>query len=166
MSELIKFKPNIQKLIEVILYVVSNNPKHNRLSLIKILFCADKCHLNLYGRPVTGDSYKRTKIGPVPKRVFHLISGNKNFLTKLNIKEVPFLKTRSGLSATRDSNLNFLSKSDIEILDFAIKNNNSDDCLLNNKWIKTKSNYISFEEMIEDPEILSYLKENSFLIAF
>jgi hypothetical protein len=52
----IQFNMNTQKAIESVLWIIHNG-ESNMYNIWKILFSAEKYHLNKYGRPITGDKY-------------------------------------------------------------------------------------------------------------
>ena len=104
----IEFKFNKQKAIEAVLYLANKRPSIDKMSLYKFLFFADNEHLNKYGRPIFGGYYVAMPRGPVPSQV-------KNILEKENLPE--FQIDDYMITATRKPNLEFLSQSDIEVLD-------------------------------------------------
>lgn len=52
------------------------NGQVNKYNLMKIIFAADKYHLNKYGRSVTGDYYINMEYGTVPSNIKNIIDGN------------------------------------------------------------------------------------------
>ena len=86
-----------QKALEALLYVVKR--VGDRYHALKMLYFADKKHLQRYGRQISGHTYAAMEVGPVPvaRETMNLIA--------------PF---------SRGSNLDFLSESDKECLDSAI----------------------------------------------
>ena len=61
----IQFNLNPQKAVEALLWIVQRG-EGNVYNIMKILFAADKHHLNKYARPVTGDKYVAMPFGTVP----------------------------------------------------------------------------------------------------
>lgn len=59
------FKLNKQKVLEAIVYILNKIGGSDHHKILKILFYADKLHLNNYGRPVCGDVYRKMTYGPV-----------------------------------------------------------------------------------------------------
>ena len=53
----IEFNTNVNKAIEVILWLANKINGISRHKLLKLLFYADEYHLNKYGRPIIGDKY-------------------------------------------------------------------------------------------------------------
>lgn len=169
----IEFKINYKKAIEVILYILNKNENEgvNMYNLIKIIFAADKYHLNKYARPVTGDCYVKMQYGTVPSTICDYLKFDDLALSFIGEKEYPFSKSKEGHNfyPTRKCNESLLSKSDIEAIEHGIKeyhglsfdevkNKNHDEKC----WVNACLNsVIPFESMIDDESVLEYLKENS-----
>lgn len=179
MENKIKFEINYRKTIAAILYVISKmSGKINKYNLMKVMFCADKYHLNSYARPITGDVYIKMQYGTVPSAILNMIDGKDSdyYLNELKMDNYPFRieigEKNSKIKLVKSEilpNMDLLSESDIEALDEAIKEygtlsfdevkekNHKEKC-----WNLPEMNtYISFDLMIENEEIKSYLKENS-----
>lgn len=169
------FEINYRKSIEVILYILSKYEKQglSLCNLLKMIFAADKYHLNQYASPVTGDTYIKMKYGTVPSEIKNILDKNQSTLDFIAdiIIEYPFerLTSKHHLKGTRQYNENLLSESDIEALEFGIKEydgltfeevknkNHSEKC-----WKESiLDSSIDFELIIENNEILTYLKEVS-----
>ncbi len=161
----IKFSINKQKSIEVILWIIQRG-ESNMYNIMKILFEADKYHLNTYGRPVTGDRYVAMPNGTVPSVIYNMI--------KKPSKNIGFSTHGYTLMMDdgRQPNDNFFSESDIEALqhgfdryagkDFGVvlKENHKE-----NAWRKaierkpgSKAPPIFFEDMIEKKCLIDELK--------
>ena len=84
----------------------------DKYNLLKTLYFADKLHLVKYGRPITGDNYISMKYGPVPSKSFDIIRHEKNDLT--------FLLDGNQFTGLAEPDLDYLSETDIEVLDAAI----------------------------------------------
>ncbi len=109
------FKFNPEKAKEVLLYIVSHTPIPDRFHVCKVLYFADRYHLEHFGRFVCGERYVAMKNGPVPSRTYDLIKA-------ADREEVPEISVDDWqITALRDANLNILSGSDIEALDWAIE---------------------------------------------
>lgn len=92
--------------VQAILYVAHHMGDRKDIHKIcKVLYFADQAHLSRYGRTITGDRYIAMSCGPVPSNV-----------------EDMFKALRGG-SCFSDcvADLDYLSKSDVECLDTAIK---------------------------------------------
>jgi uncharacterized phage-associated protein len=75
----------------------------------KILFSAEKYHLNKHGRPIMGDGYIAMRYGTVPSRLYEETKNN-------NLRGV--VKGGNTLYAERAPITNFFSVSDIEALEY------------------------------------------------
>lgn len=69
----IKFIDNPQKLIEVILFILQEKPQISLRRLQKLIFQADRLHLNLHGRTITGITYVQGHEGPFAPKVHELV---------------------------------------------------------------------------------------------
>jgi len=107
---MIKQKFNKEKAIEVLLFVAkSQNDIH---SALKIIFFADKEHLNNYGRLIFGDNYYALNFGTVPSGAYSIVKYHEN--------QNDFTKTKYNIKPAREPRMEYLSESDIECLTFAI----------------------------------------------
>lgn len=114
-----------QKALEAILYISRHT--NNLFHIVKTLFYADKIHLSKYGRLITDDFYCAMKDGPVPSGAYDLIKiargDNYQFDQKLIDvhPELSIQATERVVKPLRAPDLDYLSESDIESLDEAIK---------------------------------------------
>ena len=106
----IRFNINTQKAVETVLWVIERG-ESNVYNIMKILFAADKFHLNKHGRPVTGDRYVAMEFGTVPSWIYDA--------TKLKESKIGFIKKDMLLEAEprRKANMELMSESDIEALE-------------------------------------------------
>jgi hypothetical protein len=72
----VKFYFNDEKAVEVLAFLASEWDGISPFYVAKVLFFADKWHLNEYGRPIIGDTYIAMKEGPVPSIIRDYINGN------------------------------------------------------------------------------------------
>ena len=165
---MIKFKFNKQKSIEAVLYLISKSGKntYDLYKIVKMIFEADKYHLNNYMRPVTGDHFVSMAKGIVPSKIYDLC--------KNDDPKAPFYKdSPRKIKANRIANCEYLSESDIEALDKAFFKLDpltfSQICNLNHaenpawgkNYVEGSSKKISFDQLIENPEIIEELKDIS-----
>jgi len=61
------------KALEVILYIAGNLSDATLHSISKILYLADKLHLQEYGRLICGDRYVAMEYGPVPSAIYDMM---------------------------------------------------------------------------------------------
>mgnify|MGYP001058903802 CR=1 FL=1 len=104
-----------EKAIEVILFIAKrlDRPQFHQIS--KMLYFADKLHLERYGRLVCGDSYIAMEYGPVPSGVYDIMKHNGIvYLDAFTVDGYQVLPSRP-------SDIDELSDSDTECLEEAIK---------------------------------------------
>lgn len=121
MKNRIRFKISYDKAIEAIIWLSKMKPGIDIYHVAKVLFYADKMHINKYARPVVGDTYIRMPYGPVPSAVRDLITENQ-WLTPKQIEKIKnsLVIDKSDhyfkLAAVREPDMEYFSKSDIECL--------------------------------------------------
>lgn len=120
MDNNIQFKISYDKATEVIIWLAKMKPGIDIYHVSKILFYADKMHINKYGRPITGDTYIKMPYGPVPSGVRDLITENSWLSPKQasRIKNSLIIDKNNNykLTATREPDMEYFSKSDITCL--------------------------------------------------
>lgn len=112
--------------LNALLYALSKlEGKSDMHKLCKILYFADQRHLSLYGRSITGDTYIAMQYGPVPSNVDDILKavrGDSFFADYVgNIKEKITFENRYIVNAITPPDMDELSASDIECLDYAIE---------------------------------------------
>jgi uncharacterized phage-associated protein len=65
----------------------------SQYDILKMIFLADKGHLNAYGRPVTFDNYYAMKEGPVPSFAYDLLKENRTAMKKAHLPTLPWRRT-------------------------------------------------------------------------
>lgn len=110
------FELNRAKIHEILLYIAARVKTPTFHTVFKIMYFADKRHLAQYGRFISGDSYIAMEFGPVPSTAYDLVKEAREYA-------VPDGITVDGyrIVPTRDSNIEVLSESDTECLDWAIE---------------------------------------------
>jgi len=162
----ILFTINPGKALQVLLYILHKKPGIDIYNIMKVIFSAEHYHLNRYGRPVYGDNYEAWIYGPVPTFMRSLLKMDSN---------MPFYKcSENGIKGTAYPNLDFLSETDIEALDYGISEYG--DLIFNKTKIKShqaaawkkyedkvkageKHIEISYNDMIDNPEVAEELEE-------
>ena len=116
---MIRFNLNEEKAIEALVWLANEKPGITFYYIVKVLFFADKIHLNKYGRPILGDQYVAMPHGPVPSTVYDMLGLDK-FLDQDLTKMVEESLVIDGIKVTptpgRKPKLEVFSKSDIECL--------------------------------------------------
>ena len=162
----IRFNMNTQKAIESVLWIIQSG-ESNMYNVWKVLFSAEKYHLNKYGRPITGDKYVAMEFGTVPSWLYDA--------AKIKRQGIGFFKHANSLIAERAPIADYLSQSDMEALNHGL----SEYAGLDFKSVRDKNhkepawqkNYamrgdndsaaIPFEDIIEE----DWLKEELSLVA-
>lgn len=117
----------LQKVVESVNYLLrkGENNSLNKLLLMKLIWATDRYHLRKFGRLVTGDSYVAMPKGPVASLSLDIINHN-DFLPEdaLSFSEqyIEIDSSNHNVKSLISSNLESLSRSDIEALDFAWSN--------------------------------------------
>jgi len=108
----IDFNTNSEKMLNALLYILRKKPGIELYNIMKVIFSAEKYHLNIYARPVYGDRYEAWEYGPVPVFLRQLLKVESN---------MPFYKSSThGFVATAAPNMDMFSQTDIEALDHGI----------------------------------------------
>jgi hypothetical protein len=164
----IEFEVNYQKALEAILFILTKKDSVNLYNLLKIIFEADKTHLNEHGRPVTGDTYIKMEFGTVPSVIYDILKGSPIVLAALEMDSYPFKLEGYHVRAIRPPNLDCLSESDIDALEKGIlkymdltfsevKSENHQE----KSWVDSDMNRpIDFELIIENKDVLDALKDS------
>lgn len=124
MATMLRFQFDEKKGLEALTYVASNWPGVTAFFAAKVLFFAEKKHLNRYSRPIVGDTFIAMPNGPVPSTIYDFIKGKLDqagdpeaIIEALSIERAPFPR----VTAQRAPDLDVLSPSDLECLDEAIE---------------------------------------------
>ena len=114
-------KLEIAKIIEAVVYLVSRSKdrKMSKLHLLKMLFFADRWHLRMYGRSVTGDTYYAMQYGPVPSECKRVAEGNPSLNMGEALSGALAFPCPNIVHALRGERRSALSDSDIAALDAA-----------------------------------------------
>lgn len=116
------FHISYDKAIEAIVWLAEKRPGIDIYHIAKILFYADKLHLNKYGRPIIGDTYIKMPYGPAPSAVLDLIKKNDYTLTPHQIGKISEAITVEkeerypSISPLRSPDLSYFSNTDIACL--------------------------------------------------
>lgn len=118
----LRFQFNERKGTEALTYMAQKWPNITIFYASKVLFFAEKKHLNSYGRPIVADTFIAMPNGPVPSTLYDFIKGNlgnsgdpEGFRAAIDTENHP------KLSAKRPYDPSILSLSDIECINEAIE---------------------------------------------
>ena len=107
----VTFQYNQAKAIEAILYLTQKVSESDRYGICKLLYLVDKTSLEKYGRFIFGESYYAMEEGATPSNAYDLLKEAAEVV-------IDGLKVEGNqVIALRNSNLDYLSESDIECLD-------------------------------------------------
>lgn len=99
-----------QKITEVILYIANKIPECTPLRCMRLVYIADKTHLEKYARFISTDIYQATQHdGALPMYAQEIITDD------FKLKKGYFFKD------TRQADTDLLSESDTKVLDLVIK---------------------------------------------
>lgn len=109
MQNLLEF--NEEKATAAILYVAKNIDVSDKIRIAKVLYAADKYHLNRYFRFILGDVYARLRRGSAPSNVLDMLKSS-----------TEAYKIRGWcIEPLQEPDMDELSPSDVEALDLAIE---------------------------------------------
>ena len=173
----ISFVFNGKKSIHVILYIIQQcGGEVGEHNLWRIVFEADKYHLNKYGIPITGDTYRNMSFGPVPSSIYNMVKGHhmprgskspKEYLQEMEMTKLPFKynKDTHMLSSSVLHDPKRFIKTNVEALDRGIKSYSSlsveklrQENYKERCWLETeRRGLIPFELIVENKEVLTAL---------
>lgn len=124
---MIRFRPNKEKILNIILWLANERPGMDMYRILKILFIADKNHFNIYGRPIAGEKYVAMKYGPVAETAYGILKRRNEEKRALHLVEFPFTlhADKDGREVcvypSREPNLASFSKSEVKALENALE---------------------------------------------
>ena len=124
--EQLRFRPQLDKIVELLLYLSHVRPNADKYQAVKFLYLADKEHLNRYGRPITFETYYALPYGPIATHAMDLLERNAAVMTDAGIGELPFEvedldKITYIRVPKRAVDHDIFSKSDLAVFDEIIK---------------------------------------------
>lgn len=87
---MIRYTPNVRKILNVILWLTNERPGMDMYWILKVIFLAEKWHLNTYGRPIAGETYLSMDHGPVAETAYGILRRQPQFRDALGGAEFPF----------------------------------------------------------------------------
>jgi len=122
MGQKMLYRMDFEKAIEAMVWLANKDPGIDIYHIAKILYYAEKTHLNRYGRPIIGATYIKMDYGQVPSEIRDLITKNvwmvepdylNRFSKSIEIDKEPYDK----LKPLRIADINCFSDTDIECLE-------------------------------------------------
>jgi uncharacterized phage-associated protein len=120
---MLRFQFDEKKGVEALTYIASKWPGITPFFAAKVLFFAEKMHLNRYARPIVADTFIAMPNGPVPSTLYDFIQGRLDNAGDPEAIAAAFSVERGrylGLTARRTADMDALSTSDLECLDEAV----------------------------------------------
>ena len=122
------FSFNVRKAIEAIVHIATKAPRPDLYHIGKVLYFADKFHLERYGSLICGDKYIAMKYGPVPSAVYDLLKcvrdnnreHSKHYDQCADSFKVAGSENSHVVTALRPPNLDLLSQSELECINLSI----------------------------------------------
>ena len=171
---------SIEKVANAIIFFVEKNIEHfGKTKLMKLMYFADKEHLEKFGRVMFYDNYRKLPRGPVATFTYNIISSTdandgddfKSYIDNFSdFVEIQKKDINQKNSATRFNPKNsfdntFFSKSEIEILENISKKYKtytkeqiSEESHSLKEYINTDMNdFINISDMTENKELKEYL---------
>ena len=130
----IQFRFDPEKLVQALAFFANHGVNDlDKMKAAKLLFHADKYHLLSYGRPVIGDVYACMQYGPVPSVSLNVMNQviesdtqyppvGKELFAEYIAVEKHFWRKYPVFRARKAPDLDVFSDSDIEALEYALKN--------------------------------------------
>ncbi|MCH7936254.1 MAG: SocA family protein [Proteobacteria bacterium] len=121
----IRFRINWQKALEALVWLANEKPGVTFYYVVKLLFFADKAHLQKYGRPVIGDRYIAMPHGPVPTIVYNMLKQDAFLAPDILDATASSLEINytghPSIKAKRKVNMDHFSETDLECLREALE---------------------------------------------
>ena len=120
---------NTVKIIQSLLFF-ANHQKSKKLDFMKaykLLWLADRCHLRMYGRTITGDKYFALPHGIVPTDAKHLLEGDSTVLdnSKSYFDDRIAIIDKHTFQAICEPDMKEFSKSDLDVLNIVLSHYNN-----------------------------------------
>lgn len=108
--------------IEAILFIANKSQAPTFHHIVKLLYFADRLHLQRYGRLICGDDYVAMKHGPVPSGIYDMLKAIRYGQTNDHFPELKsaFQVNDYTVIPLRSPDLEWLSDSDVECLTEAL----------------------------------------------
>lgn len=117
-----RFDP--EKALNAILWIAKRIQSPTFHSISKMLYFADRFHLERYGRLITGDSYVAMKNGPVPSGAYDImkaVRGDGACVVEQDAQDAFTVVGNHEVSPRRKADDTLFSESDIECLQEAVR---------------------------------------------
>ncbi len=122
--KVLRYIPSVAKALEVILWLAERKNGIDVYHIVKSAFYADKYHITKYGRPLIGDLYRAAWFGPLPQVIYGLLRHEPMEILALQTNGTLPFRVEAGtfrVYADREPNMKRLSASDVEALEYGLK---------------------------------------------
>jgi len=121
----IRWRFDYDKAIEIIVWLANRRPGIDIYHVAKVVYFAEKLHLNRYARPIVGDTYINMDYGQVPSGIRDLITDNPllspDHLQKVADSFVVQKSPHPSLKSLREPNMDYFSGTDIQCLEESLR---------------------------------------------
>lgn len=173
----VKFNFSQEKALAALAFIASTEEGLSPLFVAKVLFFAEKSHINAYGRPILGDTFIAMPRGPVPSTIKNYIDERWDWVERPDgFDAVVKIVNRAGLRrlerGTDVGDMTLLSETDKQALRDAIAfcngksaNHLSDLTHFERAWMNAPANRpMDYEDFVDDDnphrgEIIESLRE-------
>jgi hypothetical protein len=157
-----------EKTLAAILYLADQDGEIDLYALLKTLYYADKNHLHEWGRTITGDTYVRMGLGPVPSNTYDMLKsvrGDGDWIRDL--KQFLSVVRKTTVKPLCAPDMNSLSETDKKALEasFKIRGRKGFNALKkeahDDRAFQESDNWIMTEEDLaeKDPLLLQHIKD-------
>jgi uncharacterized phage-associated protein len=114
----IRFRFSPTKALAALSWMLQRQAGADLHTILKGCYFADKKHLNQYGRPIFGATYRAMKFGPVPLEIYEMAKGEAIWLAELGLDRYPWHLEgyRLHLVTNDDIDLSVLPESDMDAI--------------------------------------------------
>ncbi len=157
---MIRFRFNADRAYQAILWMLRQASPLDLHTILKACYFADKSHLNEFGRPVFGATYRAMKYGPVPLEIYEMLKSEPIWRWETGRDAFPWRVRGRGQIKGSDKlpqpNLGAFSESDLEHLEAGFARARSMTFEERTRethgpdWQKANLGIIDYADMIED----------------
>lgn len=118
----IRFRFAADKALAILHWVALRHPAIGIKAVLAACYLAEKDHLNRFGRPIFGASYRAMTSGPVPVEIYQMLKGEPYWLAETARERFPWEISGTDLFpvVSDEPSLDCLSKSDLDAVAAAI----------------------------------------------
>jgi len=172
----IRFKFAASKARAALHWMIGKSQPVDLHTVLKTCYFADKAHLNKYGRPVFGATYRAMRFGPVPLEIYEMAKGEPMWLADLGVAALPWRLDGFELSLVSNEapDLSVLSETDMEEIGLAFEKSlamtftERTAATHGPDWQAAQLGVMRYEDMIDEttdkPRLVEYLRDNARLL--